>query len=188
MRGVKTVMRQNLINAIFLLLISVTAAAQQPNLEYGQTGELKGVTKLFVFTDMDMKERAGLVKELVKRLPHVEITETPEAAEVHLIYRGETLHIPGALTWISESAPMYEASARHGYDGVRTTVVASQLVPVVVGMGVVLKTIEPGRVRLLMSFKGESLAGSFARRPSTNFARAFVKQYKRANPPRLRAR
>ncbi len=181
-------LRQILKNAIFLLLISVPAAAQQTNIEYGQAGELNGVIKLFVFTDVDMQTRESIVKELHRQLPRVEITETPEEAHVHLIYRSETLHLPGALTWFSESAPMYGASARHEYDGVRTTVVASQLVPVVVGTGVVLKRIEPGRVRLLMSFRGESLAGSFARSPRTNFVRAFVKEYKRANPLRARAR
>jgi len=181
-------LRQILKNTIFLLLLSVTAAAQQPNIEYGQAGELRGIVKLFVFTDMDMQARAELIRELLKRLPRVEITETPEAADVYLIYRSETLHVPGALTWISESAPVSGASARHGYDGVRTTVVASQLAPVVVGTGAVLKIVEPGRVRLLMSFRGESLAGSFERSPRTNFVRAFVKEYKRANPPRARVR
>ncbi|MDQ3755043.1 MAG: hypothetical protein M3371_09960, partial [Acidobacteriota bacterium] len=92
-------LRQILKNAIFLLLINSTAAAQQTNIEYGQAGELNGVVKLFVFTDVDVNARAELVKELVMRLPHVEITETPEAADIHLIYRSETLHVPGALTW-----------------------------------------------------------------------------------------
>ncbi|MGH9941027.1 MAG: hypothetical protein ACRD9R_01560 [Pyrinomonadaceae bacterium] len=169
-------------------MINITTAAQQTNIEYGQAGELNGVVKLFIFTDADMQARAELVKELVKRLPQVEIIETPEAADVHLIYRSETLHVPSALTWISEFAPVSGVSTRQGYDGGRTIVVASQLAPVVVGTGVVLKIIEPGRVRLLMSFRGESLAGSFARSPRTNFVRAFVKEYKRANPPRARAR
>ena len=31
--------------------------------------------------------------------------------------------------------------------------------------------------------RGESLAGSFERSPRTNFVRAFVKVYERANPP-----
>lgn len=137
---------------------------------------------------MDTKARSELIKELVKRLPRMTVTETPEAADVRLIYHGEALHVPGTLTWIGEFAPVCRASARDGYDGVRTTVGASQFVPVVVGTGVVLKTIEPGRVRLLMSFRGESLAGSTERRPGTNFVRAFVKEYRRANPPRAQAR
>lgn len=170
-------------NAILLLLVSVSAEAQQTEVEYGHAGELKDVARLYVSTDADTKARESIVKELLRRLPRLEITRTPEAADAHLVYRSETLHVPGALNWIGESAPLYAESARHLYAGVRTTFVSAQLLPVVVGTGVVLKTAGPGRVRLLMSYKGESLAGSFERSPSTNFVRAFVKEYKRANPP-----
>ena len=174
-------MRQNLNNIFFLLLMSVTAAAQQTAIEYGHAGELKGVNRLYVSPDVDLKARESIVKELLKRLPGLEITRTPEAADVHLIYRGEKLHVPGALNWLGESAPAYVESARHLYAGVRHTAVATQLLPVAVGTGVVLKTVGPGRSRLLMSYSGETLAGSFERSPGTNFVRAFVKEYKRAN-------
>jgi len=170
-------------NAILLLLISMTAAARQAEVEYGHPGELNGVTRLYVSTGMDMKARESIVKELLKRLPRLEITRTPEAASVHLIYRGETLHVPGALNWLGEPAPAYVESARHVYAGVRTAGVATQLLPVVVGTGRVVKTVGRGRVRLLMSYRGESLAGSFERSPSTNFVLEFVKKYKQANSP-----
>ena len=176
-------MRRNLISTIFLLLMSVAAAAQQTVVEYGQAGELEGVKRLYVSTDVDMKARESIVKELLKRLPGLEITRTPEAADVHLIYRGEKLHVPGALNWLGESAPAHVESARHLYVGVRNTAVATHLLPVAVGTGVVMKTVGPGRLRLLMSYMGESLAGPFERSPSTNFVRAFVKEYKRANAP-----
>jgi hypothetical protein len=176
-------LRQNLKIIFFLLLMSVTAVARQAVVDYGHVGELKGVNRLYVSTDLDMKERESIVKELLKRLPGLEITRTPEAADIHLIYRGEKLHVPGALNWLGEPAPAYVESARHLYAGVRNTAVAAQLLPVAVGAGVVLKTVGPGRSRLLMSYRGESLAGSFERSPSTNFVRAFVKEYKRANAP-----
>jgi hypothetical protein len=177
------VLRQFMRNAILLLLISMTAAARQAVVEYGDSGELNGVTRLYVSAGVDMKARESIVKELLKRLPRVEVTGTPEAADVHLIYRSETMHLPGALNWIGEPVPAHVESARHVYAGVRTAGVATQLLPVVVGTGVVLKTAGRGRVRLLMSYRGESLAGSFERSPSTNFVREFVKEYKRANPP-----
>src|SRR5215207_9435488 len=125
--------RQNLSSAIFMLLMSVTAAAQQTAVEYGHAGELKGVNRLFVSTGMDMTARESIVKELLKRLPGLEITRTPEAAGVHLIYRGEKLHVPGALNWLGEPAPAYAEAPRHLYAGVRNTAVAMQLLPVVVG-------------------------------------------------------
>ena len=181
-------LRRILNNAILLLLMSVTAAARQAEVEYGHAGELKGITRLYVSTDVDMEARESIVRELLKRLPHLVITRTPEAADVHLVYRGETLHVPGAPNWIGESAPAYTESARHVYAGTRTASGTTQLLPVVAGTGVVMKTVGPGRVRLLMSYRGESLAGSFERSPSTNFVRAFVREYKRANPPGARAR
>jgi hypothetical protein len=177
------VLRRNLKIAILLLLMSVTASARQAEVEYGQAGELKGVTRLYVSTGVDMKARESIVKELRKRLPRLEITGTPEGADVHLVYRSETLHVPGAMSWLGEPASAYGERARQVSAGARAPLVAAQLVPVVVGTGVVLKTAGPGRVRLLMSYRGESLAGSFERTPSTNFVRAFVKNYKRANPP-----
>lgn len=181
-------LRQKMKNAILLLLVSVTAAAaRQADVEYGHAAELKGVTRLYVSTGVDMEARESIVKELLKRLPRLEITQTPEAADVHLVYRSETLHVPGGLNWIGEPAPAYAESARHLYAGARIPSVSAQLLPVVVGTGVVLKTVGSGRVRLLMSYQGESLAGSFERSPRTNFVRAFVKEYKRANPPRGRA-
>ena len=181
-------LRQKMKNAILLLLVSVTAAARQAEVEYGRAAELKGVTRLYVSTGVDMEARESIVKELLKRLPRLEIARTPEEADAHLVYRGETLHLPGALNWIGEPAPAYAESARHLYAGARIPSVPAQLLPVVVGTGVVLKTVGSGRVRLLMSYRGESLAGSFERSPRTNFVRAFVKEYKRANPPGARAR
>ena len=176
-------LRQNLNIVILLLLLSVTAAARQTEVEYGHAGELEGVTRLYVSTDVDMTARASIVKELLKRLPRLEITRTPEAADVHLIYRSEALHVLGALNWTSGAASAYANPANHLHAGVRPPFVSTQLLPVVVGTGVVLKAVGRGRVRLLMSYRGESLAGSFERSPSTNFVRAFVKEYKRANPP-----
>jgi hypothetical protein len=181
-------LRQALKIATFLLVTGVAAAARQTTIEYGQAGELRGVVKLFVSTDTDMKARESIVRELHKRLPQLKVTGRPEEADVHLVFRSERLHVPGALTWIGESAPTYGAAFRNGYEGVRTTVVASRLVPVVVGTGVVFKVVGPDRVRLLMSFRGESLPRSLERSPRTNFVREFVKQYKRANPPRPRGR
>jgi hypothetical protein len=172
-------LRQILKTTILLLLTTVTAAAQQTDIGYGQSSALRGITRVFVQTEMDIEERSKLVNILIKQLPGIEMTETPEAADVLITYRTEIVKVPGTLTWINDVVPI-----RDGYDCVRTTVVASQAVPVVVGMGEVLKTVGPGHVRLLMSFRTQTLPGIFERSPSTRFALAFVNAYKRANPPR----
>lgn len=181
-------LRKNLKSVILLLLMSVTASARQAEVEYGHAGELKGVTRLYVSTDLDMKARESIVRELLRRLPRLEVTRTPDEADVHLVYRSETLRVPVGLNWIGGPTPSYAESARHVYAGVRPSLATTQLLSVVVGTGVVLKIAGPGRVRLLMSYRGESLAGSFERSPSTNFVRAFAREYRRANPPGARAR
>ena len=89
-------LRRNLTCVILLLSTSVTAAARQAEVEYGHAAELEGVTRLYVSTGVDMKAREFMVKELLKRLPRLEIARTPEAADVHLVYRSETLYVPGA--------------------------------------------------------------------------------------------
>jgi hypothetical protein len=122
-------------------------------------------------------------KELEKRYSPARDKRDAAARQAEVEYGHE-----GELNWVGEPARSYAEPARHVYAGARPPFVTTQLLPVVVGTGVVLKSAGPGRVRLLMSDKGESLAGSFERSPSTNFVRAFVKKYRRANPPGTRAR
>ncbi|MDY6959024.1 MAG: hypothetical protein SVK08_07675, partial [Halobacteriota archaeon] len=65
------------------------------------------------------------------------------------------------------------------YSGVGSTATANYST-VVVGDGIVVKPIDSDRVRLLMKFT-DKRTYIFERKPSTNFARAFIKAYEKAN-------
>jgi hypothetical protein len=65
-----------------------------------------------------------------------------------------------------------------------TAVIVGNATPVyrtvVTGVGQILKLAGPDTVKLLMDFK-DSRSTRFERRPSTNFAGAFIKAYEQAN-------
>src|SRR5262249_50222432 len=66
--------------------------------EKGSPAELKGVTKAFVDTNMEIRHRADIVKEIQKKLPALEIVSKPEDADIHLKFslqrKTQYEHIP----------------------------------------------------------------------------------------------
>lgn len=70
--------------AFLFAVFSSPAAAQEPGIEYGQARELRGVTKVFVDTGVDARQREQIAKELRKRLPSLEVVSRPEESDVHL--------------------------------------------------------------------------------------------------------
>src|SRR5215510_13221091 len=69
----------------FLLFVSVVpVVAQAPTVEYGQASELRGVTKVFVDTGVDARQREMIVKVMRKQLPELEVVSRPEDADIHL--------------------------------------------------------------------------------------------------------
>jgi hypothetical protein len=58
--------------------------AQEPTVEYGHPDELRGVTKVFVDTGIDVQHRDLIVKEIQKRLSNLEIVSRPEESDIHL--------------------------------------------------------------------------------------------------------
>jgi hypothetical protein len=59
-------------------------AQEQPVIEYGQSGELRGVKKIFVDTGIDSQQRELIVKAIGKRLPDLEAVSRPEESDIHL--------------------------------------------------------------------------------------------------------
>jgi hypothetical protein len=141
-----------------LLAFALPVLAQSGVVEYGQAGELRGVTKVFVDagTDIEMRDRIRLV--ILKRLPDLTIVSVPEAADIHLRFSLKEEPTYGVIVPIG------------GRVGLRYSV----------GIGSVVKVINENRVRVLMSFK-DTRTRFGERQPSTNFAREFVEVYGRAN-------
>jgi hypothetical protein len=162
----KGVTKMNLFLACLLFFF---IQSPQPKLEYGQTSELKGVKKIFIDTGMDLEVRNNMLKTINKELKNVVVTESAEEAEVVLVFGATTSTYYDGTT----------ATASPNYDGGVTATSKPTYKTVTTGEGMVLK-LGKEKVRLIMQF-GDSRGYIFERRPSTNFARAFVKAYKEAN-------
>ena len=161
---------KQLLTAVAALSFCLTAQAQA---EYGDASELKGVRKIFVDTGTDLEVRENILKEIAKskkKLPGLEVVSRAEDAEVILAFGSSS---DARLAGISTEAPAGSTTATSS--AVYRTVTR--------GEGLVFKPLEGGRIRLLMSFK-DSRSSRFERRPSTNFAREFVRAYAKANDPR----
>ncbi len=139
-------------------LFSLTAAAQKQSVEYGDAAELRGVKKVFVDTGTDVDLRNRIASEVRKRLPDLEIVSAPEGADVHLQFSLKEERDYGLMIPVGRSV------------GVTYSV----------GVGSVVKVLGENRVRVLMSFR-DTRTRFGERKPSTNFARAFVDAYKQAN-------
>lgn len=77
-------LRKSLVLSFAVLVFSLPVFAQQPSIEYGQPNELRGVTKIFVDTGIDVQERQLMVKAIQKRLPNLEVVSRPEESDIHL--------------------------------------------------------------------------------------------------------
>lgn len=77
-------LRKSLLLSLAALLFSLPVFAQQPSIEYGQPNELRGVTKIFVDTGIDLQQRQLIVKAVQKRLPNLDVVSRPEESDVHL--------------------------------------------------------------------------------------------------------
>jgi hypothetical protein len=69
---------------ILILTVALPIVAQEPGIEYGHPDELRGVTKVFVDTGVDTRQREQIAKEIQKRLPILEVVSRPEESDIHL--------------------------------------------------------------------------------------------------------
>ena len=152
-------MTRTLIISCVLLayVLALPALAQNPTVEYGHPGELRGVKKVFVDAGTDIELRNRILEEIRKRLPDLDIVPAPEAADIHLRFSLKEERSYGVIVPV-----------RGGIGGYS------------VGVGSVVKVLGENRVRVLLSFK-DTRTRFGERRPSTNFAREFVEAYRKAN-------
>jgi TonB family protein len=126
--------------------------------EYGTAAELKGLSKFYVDAGGDAEARVEITDEILKRLPQLASVESPEQAE--FIVRFDS----------------YER--REGGS------VGSSPIPwphkVSVGRGWVVRPLAEDRRRQLMYFDNTKSSPGEGK-PSRQFARAFVYEYKAAN-------
>jgi hypothetical protein len=132
---------------------------QEPVVEQGSLGELNGVMKVWVDTNMEVRYRAEIVKEIQKRLPALEIAPKPEDADIHLKFSPQSK--TETQVW------------REGIPGPRPDRRA----------GKVVKVVGNDRVRLLLEYEEDRYRIKFFGKPNPaeEFAREFVKAYLSAN-------
>ncbi|KAF0205751.1 MAG: hypothetical protein FD167_5572 [bacterium] len=154
-----------LLGLLMWIFLAVPAWAQ--TFDYGDPSELRGVAKIFVFTGSDLELRENITKNIQKKLPQLQFTSSADDAEVALVFAADVNTFIAGVN----SNPNYNG-------GVTST---PNYRTVVNGSGLVFKSgSKNGRLRLIMQY-GDSRSTIFERRPSTNFAKAFVKAYENAN-------
>lgn len=153
--------------AVFAAIVLVRVALGQDAFEYGSPDDLKGVTSVYVYTGTDTELRENIREKLTKELPNLTLASRSEEAQVHLIFSADiSTYVRGVNTTAGPNTNYSQSNVQYGR--------------VVDGRGLVLK-VEAGKQPILLFDFKDSRSTIFARRPSTNFAKAFVKAYKKAN-------
>lgn len=156
-------MRKIGLSLFLIIMAAATALSQQLAVDNGKPGELKGVAKIHL-SAANNDARQSIIKEIKKSLPELIFTNRPEEAEVWLVFNV----VQGN---ISNVVPSTELGSGKVLFSPRNETLAT---------GSVIKSIAPNHVRKLMDFKD---SGEFVRadKLGTNFAREFVKLYRKAN-------
>jgi hypothetical protein len=155
-----------LLTAATLLLLVFAPASRAQERSQGSPSELKGLRRVYVDASASRKDRARIVEELQRSKVGVEVVDAPEEAELILLFsadkvraaagREKKLDVLGNPT--GQTEPKY-VDIDSGY--------GSAYVPAPGGHRRVLFTWE-GRKKLFAS-------------PAQKFAKAFVKEYRKAN-------
>ena len=155
---------------IIAILILLTAQAA-PDFDYGKPAELRGLTKVHVYTDLDLTSRNAIIKEIEKKIPSLVFVDRREDAELWLIYNQDTRRDFRGV--VGSSNP----TSTGGTSATATPVYRDTAI----GAGYVVRPGTEGkRDRVLLGFRDER-TNAFERKPTINFARAFIKAYKEAN-------
>lgn len=94
-----------------LLVVTFTSSilAQTPIIERGRPDELRGVTKVFVETGLDARQREAVAKEIKKQLPDLEIVSRPEESEIHLRFFLKESR-DGRIEWAGDVVKLIDAN------------------------------------------------------------------------------
>jgi len=157
-------MRNIALTFFCLILFAISVAAQQPNVQPGMPGELRGVSRIHVAADTE-SARNAIVKVIQRSLPQLTVTEKAEDAEVWLVFRTDRRNFP-------KSIPSSEL--------VRTTGAQTDEDFETVATGQVIKPITRDSASRLIEFKDVS-SSVMVDYLSKGFAEAFIKSYKKAN-------
>ena len=140
----------------------------------GSTYELRGVTKVYVDAGGNREDQANIIGEILERLPKLQFVDTATESEVVLTFKtsdrkGKESMEPPTYPFGPPKGPFEKPKGSYNVP-----------IDLVLGEGTIVKRINATQQKLLMTFE-DKRNNPLQRRPSTNFARAFVKAYKQAN-------
>ena len=146
---------------LFLLLVILPfrASAQNSAMTYGKPEELKGLKKVFVDTNGDLKNRDRLQKEIQSADLGIELLDSSDGAEIVINFGGKkTARTVGGI--VDGSGSLNTKTYNTGTGGVFV--------------------FRDGKPRIVMSYEGEE-THPWEKKPATSFGRKFVDAYKKAN-------
>ncbi len=144
-----------LLASIILCAATITAQRNQ----YGKPEDLKGLTKVFVDTGGDIKNRERIQKEIESAKLGVTLLDSEDDAEIIINFGADkTARVEGGTT--------------NGTGHIRTDTFNT-------GKGGVY-VMKNGQAVIVISYEGEE-THLWEKKPATSFGKAFVKAYKKAN-------
>ncbi len=145
---------------ILPVLLCLFSSVRAQEYAYGKPEEMRGLKKIFVDTGPDMKNRERIQKALTEAKLGFELLDSADDAEIVLMFKAgmdrKTIGVPSE----------------------RGTTIAQP--DYLTGAGFVLLPSHSGKPRLVMSFE-DVQETVFEKKPVANFAKDFIKAYKKAN-------
>ncbi|HEV7374901.1 MAG TPA: energy transducer TonB [Pyrinomonadaceae bacterium] len=135
--------------------------------ENGSVSELRGIGKIYIDAGTNLEDQRNITGEVLKYLPKMMVVDTADEAEVILAFNGFERTETGKYVQKDVFSGEVKGSWNTRLD-------------IKVGHGQVLRRVTSTHLRTLMKFDDPQW-NRFERKPSINFARAFVKAYKQAN-------
>jgi hypothetical protein len=147
-----------------LVLSAAPLAAQNVAFEYGSIAELKGITKVYVYTGPELKTRNEIVEGLLKDLPRLTIMDDPTQAEV--IIQFGAISDPKKL---GTAGMLGRESTESGKDADGR------------GYGWIYRQVDSGKIRLILQYKGTKLKVEIWKGQVEKFTDQVVSAFKKAN-------
>ena len=146
---------------------------QSQLLQDGSTYELRGVKKIYVEAEGNPEEQANIIGEILERLPTLQVVDVASEADVVLAFKTSDRRAIDTVEPKTIFGP-----PKQPFEKPKGTYNVNY--EFALGEGTVTKRLSATEQKVLMRFENRKY-NPLQRRPSTNFARAFVKAYKQAN-------
>jgi hypothetical protein len=156
-----------LLTAVTLLLLVFAPASRAQERSQGSPSELKGLRRVYVDAGASRKDRARIVEELQRSKVGVEVVDTPEGAELILLFSADKVTAAAGMEKKLDVLGNPNGQTEPKYVDIDSGYGSAYVPAPGGGGGRVLFTWE-GRKKLFAS-------------PAQKFAKAFVKEYRKAN-------